>query len=57
MRDQDAIEETEGHDSLRDCLQFYDRGRLTAEGIDHLSDEFFAVADGLIGEGFGICAD
>lgn len=26
------------------------------KGIDHLSEEFFAVADPLIGEGFGICA-
>jgi len=26
------------------------------KGIDHLTDEFFAVADDLIGEGFGICA-
>ena len=25
------------------------------KGIDHLSGEFFAVADVLIGEGFGIC--
>ena len=25
------------------------------KGIDHLSGEFFAVADALIGEGFGIC--
>jgi hypothetical protein len=25
------------------------------KGIDHLSDEFFATADGLIGEGFGLC--
>jgi hypothetical protein len=26
------------------------------KGIDHLSDAFFAAADPLIGEGFGICA-
>jgi hypothetical protein len=25
------------------------------KGIDHLSDEFFEVADGLIGEGFALC--
>jgi hypothetical protein len=25
-------------------------------GIDHLSDEFFATVDPLIGEGFGLCA-
>lgn len=25
------------------------------QGIDHLSDEFFEVADGLIGDAFGIC--
>ena len=24
-------------------------------GIDHLSDEFFATADPLIGEAFGLC--
>jgi hypothetical protein len=27
------------------------------QGIDHLSDEFIATADGLIVEAFGICAD
>jgi hypothetical protein len=27
------------------------------KGIDHLSEEFFAAADPLIGQGFGICAD
>jgi len=26
------------------------------KGIDHLTDEFFAVGDALIGEGFDICA-
>ncbi len=26
------------------------------KGIDHLSEGFFMVVDGLIGEGFGICA-
>jgi hypothetical protein len=26
------------------------------KGIDHLSEEFFEVADGLIGEGFALCA-
>jgi len=26
------------------------------QGIDHLSEEFFATADGLIGEAFGFCA-
>lgn len=26
------------------------------KGIDHLGEEFFAVADPLIGEGFGLCA-
>jgi hypothetical protein len=26
-------------------------------GIDHLGDDFFAAADPLIGQGFGICAD
>jgi len=26
------------------------------KGIDHLSQEFFDVADGLIGEAFGLCA-
>jgi len=25
------------------------------KGIDHLGEEFFTVADSLIGEGFGIC--
>ena len=27
------------------------------KGIDHLGEEFFAVADSLIGEGFGLCAE
>ncbi len=26
------------------------------KGIDHLTEEFFATGDALIGEGFGICA-
>ena len=26
------------------------------KGIDHLTEQFFEVADALIGEGFGICA-
>ena len=37
--------EKAGHDA-----QLHD-----GKGIDHLSDEFFATADALIGEGFGIC--